>query len=167
MPGLAMTWPTAHVRAAKGERMIAAALVLIWLAMLAAGRTCTGKAMRGVLVEAPARWFSRRTRGQLITLALIFTGTALVIGVMEHEGVMLMAMYSPEIVMALASIEFTMVDVIVATLLTATSLRLGMVRAWLGVRLLPRSRAPRTRRIRRVKPPANDDCDEGALPLAA
>ncbi|MEI9850469.1 MAG: hypothetical protein WDN24_05970 [Sphingomonas sp.] len=148
--------------------MITAAMILIWLAMLAGGRTTTGKAMRRVLVEAPARWLSGWTRGQLITLALIFTGAAIVIGVMEHEGAMLMAMYSPEALMLLASIEFTsMVDLIAATLLTATTMRLGAVHMW-RARAWHRAAGRRgTRRARRAKPPANDDCDGGALPLAA
>lgn len=148
--------------------MIAAALILAWLAMLAAGRTATGRAMRRRSVEAPARWLAGWTRGQLVTLALIFTGAALLIGVMEHEGMLLIGMYSPEVVMLLASVEFTtMVDVIVATLLTATTMRLGAVRLWLGMRLTPRGRAPRARRGRRKKPPANDDGEGEPLPLAA
>lgn len=148
--------------------MIIAALILTWLAMLAAGETRTGRAMRRRLVDAPARWFARWTRGQLITLVLIFSGAAVLIGVMEHEGALLVAMYSPEVVMLLASVEFTsMVDVIAAVLLTAGSMRMGMVRAWLGARIAPRGRAPRTRRVRRIKPPANDDEDPRALPLAA
>jgi hypothetical protein len=147
--------------------MIGLGAILVWLAMLWAGDTATGRAMRRVLVDAPARWCSRWTRGQLISWALIFVGFGAAILVMEQEGMALVAMASPELLMLLASVEFTgLVDLIAAAVLTAGSMRFGLVRAWIVARLAPRGRAVRTRPARREMLPSNDD-EDGGWALAA
>ena len=143
-------------------------LIALWLTMLAARGTPIGRGMRRLAVEAPARWLARVTRGQAITFllfALFLGGIALLL---EEEGIRLAAMYAPELIGMLASLEFTAaIDALAVTIAAFSAGRAALVRDWLKVRLgTGLRRARRTRRVRRDQAPSNDD-EPGAWVLAA
>ncbi|MBX3593010.1 hypothetical protein [Sphingomonas sp.] len=140
--------------------MLAMTMVLVWAALVIAGPTRTGSVMRAILVERPARWLGRFTRGQVIVLGGAVLFGALLFWIMEEEGLRLASMYAPDLMALAASAEFTTaIDAIMVAILTAGSLRLRGIGGWIGARLSrPRVRtARRGRRTRRVPPPANDD----------
>jgi len=144
------------------------ALIGLWLTLIAARGTPIGKAMHRWMVEAPARWLGRFTRGQLLLLAVMVAGGAVMMWLLEEEGLQLMAMYSPELLGLLASVEFTAaIDAVAATLVAASAMRFSMVRTWVRMRMRGgTTRARRTQRIRRPGSPANDE-DGPALLLCA
>ncbi len=142
-------------------------LIGLWLTLLAAGDTPIGRGMNRIAVEGPARWLGRFTRGHAITflLCVLFLGTVALL--LEEEGLRLAAMYAPELIGLLASMEFTAaIDALAVAIATASTLRIVVVRDWVRTRLGKGMRARRTRRVRRAAPPSNDD-EPGALPLAA
>jgi hypothetical protein len=149
--------------------MIAAALLTICLALWLAGDTPIGRAMRRVLVDAPARILSKVHRGQwLMLLALLCVGG--VLGwLTEGEAVRLMMMGAPDLMAMLASVELSaFVDVLAVAVATASTVRFrtiaAHVRGMCGGR---NARARRTRtRVERALP-ANDDEDRSARRAAA
>lgn len=149
--------------------MIAAWLLTLWLALWLAGDTPIGRAMRRVLVDAPARMLHRVHRGQwLMLLGLLCLGG--VLGwLTEGESLRMMMMGAPDLMVMLASIELgTFVDVMVMAVLTASTVRLHTIVA--QVRGMFAGRTARARRMRsRVQRvlPANDDEDRRALRAAA
>lgn len=138
--------------------MLAIGLLLIWAALQLAGATRTGRAMRAALIERPAAWLNRFSRGQAILVAMSLLFAALLFWIMEEEGLRLLGMYAPELVGLLASVEFTAaIDAVAVAIATATSVRLRGMAAWVKMRLpRPGPRARRHPRGRRAAPPAND-----------
>jgi len=149
--------------------MIAASLFTLCLALWLAGDTPIGRAMRRVLVDAPARMLNKVHRGQwLMLLALLCVGG--VLGwLTEGEAVRMMMMGAPDMMAMLASVELgTFVDILVVAVVTASTVRLRTIvahaRGMLGWRS---ARARRTRtRVERALP-ANDDEDRSARRAAA
>jgi hypothetical protein len=144
-----------------------AALLGLWLALLVAGHTPTGRTLRRALIEAPARWLMRWSRGDLLLMLLLVAGAALVIWLMENEGRLLLAMFGPEVVSTLMMLELgTWLDGVVTLVAMGSALRLRGLRHWLAMRLPgARPRAVRTRRVRR--PSAANDSEDGPTALAA
>lgn len=147
--------------------MLTIGLLLGWSALLLAGTTRTGRSMRAALIERPAAWLNRFSRGQAIFLAMSLLFAALLFWIMEEEGLRLFGMYVPELMGLLASVEFTAaIDAIAVALATAASIRLRGVAAWARLRLPhPARRNRRTRRVQRP-PSANDDGPPFAPALA-
>lgn len=83
--------------------MLATGLLLMWLALFAAGDTPVGRAMRAMGVDAPARRLSRWSRGQVLLVVLTLAVAATIIWVMEDEGRLLLGMFGPEVVGALTA----------------------------------------------------------------
>lgn len=144
------------------------ALLWLWLGMLVAGDTPTGRLMRRWSVEKPAVRLSRISRTQ-VTLAMLLIVIGLgAWGVMGHDGLSLYGMAMPELTGMLASIEMTsFIDATIAVTLVATSVRWSAVRTAVAQRLgRVRARSVRTRRAER-RTPSNDDEGPARLALAA
>ncbi|HET9510896.1 MAG TPA: hypothetical protein VFO80_07050, partial [Sphingomonas sp.] len=65
---------------------ILVALLLTWGALMLAGDTPAGRALRRMLVDAPAARLSRVTHGHVTLAILVFGGTGLLIAVLGHEA---------------------------------------------------------------------------------
>lgn len=139
-------------------------LLLLWFALLVAGDTPAGRTLRRVLVEAPARWCNRWSRGDVLLVLTLLAGAALILWLMEAEGRLFLGMLGPDIVAGASMLELgTLLDMAVAVF---TTLRVRGLRHWVAARFgrgLPRAR--RTRRPARK--PANDDSDRPVFALAA
>lgn len=147
--------------------MLQATLLLFWCALLMAEGTPIGRTLRRVLVEAPARWCNRWSRGEVL-LVLGFAAAAIaVVWVMETEGAVLFSMMAPEAIAWASMFEIgTLVDVALTAATVFTALRLQGLRHWVTARFTRRQ--PRLRRSRRpAHKPANDDGDGPAFARAA
>ncbi len=136
------------------------ALLTLWMALLTARGTPVGRAMRRAMVEAPARRLSRITRGQIllaiVTLSLIL-GT---IWLLDNDGRMIVSMGLPDFLSFAAAIDLSaLLDLAAVAVIAATTIRFRAVGAWLRHGLAPRRPRARRPRVRRQRPPANDDED--------
>jgi hypothetical protein len=151
--------------------MVTVALLGLWLAMMIARGTATGRSMRRWLVEKPAAQLSRIRRGTLWFVLLMVLMASATVWVMGHEGLQLFGMAMPELTsMMLALDVMSVLDTAVVVAIAATSVRWGAVRTAVVARLRGRARSARARRSRPVeRPSANDDEDRaaGTLKLAA
>lgn len=147
--------------------MIQTTLLLLWFALLVAGDTPVGRTLRRVLVEAPARWCGRWSRGDVLLVLCLLAGAALILWLMEAEGRLFLAMLGPDIVAGAGMLELgTLLDVAVTAIAVFTTLRVQGLRHWMTARF--GRRLPRARRTRRQgRPAANDDGDGPAFALAA
>ncbi|WP_294251652.1 hypothetical protein [uncultured Sphingomonas sp.] len=147
--------------------MIQVTLLLFWFALLVAEGTPVGRTLRRVLVEAPARWCNRWSRGEVV-LVLGFVAAAIaIVWVMETEGAVVFGMMAPEAIAWASMFEIgTLVDVALTTATVFTAMRIRGLRHWVAARF---SRSlPRARRTRRpARPAANDDGDGPAFALVA
>lgn len=142
------------------------ALILIWLALLAAGETPVGRGMRRWLVERPATWLAQFTRGQVILLGASMLFGVLLFWMMEDEGLRLFAMYAPELMGMVASLELaSTIDIIAVAVSTTAMARARGLLGWLQASLPARN--PRTSRRRRSKPDRADNDDDGPAPALA
>ncbi|WP_010543212.1 hypothetical protein [Sphingomonas elodea] len=146
--------------------MIQATLLLFWFALLVADGTPMGRTLRRLLVEAPARWCNRWSRGEVL-LVLGFVAAAIaIVWVMETEGAVVFGMMAPEAIAWASMFEIgTLVDVALTTVTVFTAVRVQGLRHWVTARFA--RRVPRARRKPRpTRRPANDDGDGRALALA-
>lgn len=144
--------------------MLEAGLLLLWLALFAAGDTPIGRAMRRMLIEHPARRLSRWSRGQVLLVVLTLMVAAAILWVMADEGRLLLGMFGPEVAGALTTFEVSAwLDALVTLAATASALRVRGMRQWLATRMR-RGGRPRAVRARRVRRPgaANDDAEGAA-----
>ncbi|NIJ22097.1 hypothetical protein FHS95_003808 [Sphingomonas naasensis] len=148
--------------------MITIWLAGLWLALLAAGDTATGRTMRRILVEAPARALNNVHRGQYLMLLLLILVGGTLGWLTEGESLRMMMMGAPELVGMLASLELgVFVDVLAVALLTASTVRIRTVIVLLRAPFARRApRARRTHSAPQRQTPANDD-DRPAPALAA
>lgn len=145
-----------------------AGLLVLWVALFAAGDTPIGRVMRHWLVNKPAAALARIERGAVITwLILGAIGFACFL-VLEEEGLRLFAMALPELAGWVVAFEITsLVDAIAMTLVVASTMRFGTVKAWLAARL-PVRRSKRARqRVARPEMRASNDDEDRAAALAA
>lgn len=138
--------------------MLTIGLLLGWAALMLAGTTPSGRSMRSALIERPAAWLNRFTRGQAILAALLMLFAGLIFWIMGEAGLRFVSLYAPELIGLLASVEFTAaIDAVAVAIATAASVRLRGAVTWVKMHLPgQRSRSRRTQRIRRSGPPAND-----------
>lgn len=143
--------------------MMLGALLGLWLAIWAAGDTPIGRALRNGMVERPAARLSRISRGQIL-LFLTLAGVALaLIWLLENDGRMLVAMGLPDVLgLAMAIDAASLLDLALVAVVAASMIRVRAVVNWLRPRATRRPRA-RSGRVRRVRPPANDDDERPAL----
>lgn len=144
--------------------MLTALLLTLWLAMIAARGTPAGGTLHRVLVEAPARRLSRITRGHvlfgLLTLSIIVS----VIWLLDNDGRMLVTMGLPEFLGFATAIDLSaLLDLAAVAVIAATTIRFRAVGAWLRQTIAPRRSRARRPRVRRQRPPANDDERRPAL----
>jgi hypothetical protein len=147
--------------------MIQVTLLLFWFALLVADGTPIGRTLRRVLVEAPARWCNRWSRGEVV-LVLGFVAAAIaIVWIMETEGAVVFGMMAPEAIAWASMFEIgTLVDIALTTVTVFTALRVQGLRHWMAARFS--RRLPRARRTRRAVPSAaNDDGDGPAFAVAA
>lgn len=147
--------------------MIQATMLLFWFALLVAHGTPIGRTLHRVLVEAPARWCNRWSRGDVLLILALLAGAAIILWLMEAEGRLLLGMIGPDIVAGASMLELgTLLDVAVTAVTIFTALRMKGLRHWVASRFA--RRVPRTRRARRLaRKPANDDGEGPAFALAA
>lgn len=134
-------------------------LLGLWALLIAGRGTPIGGMLERAMIEMPARQIDQITRGHVL-LALTLAGViGLVFLVLDVEGIRLMSMAAPEIASFLTMFEVsTWLDVAVATVMTASTLRLRATAAHLRQRIGgTRARTPRRRRTRTAPPPSNDD----------
>jgi hypothetical protein len=134
------------------------ALLLLLMMLCAAGRTPIGQAMRRALVNRPAAWLSRFSLTQVLLLGASMLFGVLLFWLMEEEGLRLFAMYLPELMGIVSSVEIaTTVELLGVTLATATMVRVRAMLGWVQAKLPGRSR----RAVRQRRPQdgnaANDD----------
>ncbi|NLS27413.1 hypothetical protein S2M10_24090 [Sphingomonas sp. S2M10] len=147
--------------------MIQGALLLFWFALLVADGTPIGRTLRRVLVEAPARWCNRWSRGEVVLVLGFVAAAAAIVWVMETEGAVVFGMMAPEAIAWASMFEIgTLVDIAITTVTVFTALRVKGLRHWVAARFS--RRLPRARRTRRTaRPTANDDAEGPAFALAA
>lgn len=140
------------------------AMLGLWLTMLVAGDTPSGRWLRRWMVEKPAARLSRISRMQVAVVLLLAAIGGGAFWLLGHDGLGLFGMALPELTGLLASVEVTaFIDAAIAMAFVATSVRWSaVVRQLRGGR--PRAIRPR----RRERPaPSNDDEDPARLRLAA
>lgn len=147
--------------------MIQVTLLLFWFALLVADGTPVGRTLRRILVEAPARWCNRWSRGEVLLILTLLAGAVLILWLMEAEGRLFLGMMGPDIVAGASMLELgTLIDVAVTAVTVFATLRVKGLRHWVAARFS--RRLPRARRTRRTaRPAANDDGDGPAFALAA
>lgn len=140
----------------------------LWLTLLAARGTPIGRSLHRWLVEMPARRLSQVKRGQVL-LWLVLIGMAVTtIWLLENDGRMLLAFGLPDIASVAVALDLgTLLDVTLVAIAAASVVRVRAIGTWLRGRTTSRRPRSRTIRARRPRPPANDDEDRGAFPLAA
>jgi len=144
--------------------MIQVTLLLFWFALLVADGTPIGRTLRRLLVEAPARWCNRWSRGDMLLVLVLLAGAAAILWLMEAEGRLFLGMFGPDIIAGASMLELgTLLDVAVTAVAVFTTLRVQGLRHWIAARFS--RRLPRARRTRR--PAANDDGDGPVFALAA
>lgn len=150
--------------------MMAVALALLWAAMVMAGRTPIGRAMRRWLVEAPARQLGRIHRGTVITMLLLAAMLGAIALLLEGDAFRFAAMATPEVASWIAMFEVSAwADAIALAVITASTVRWRAVAGWVKAQIVrkPRPRARRSRNIARRERPSNDDGEAGGLRWAA
>lgn len=147
--------------------MIQVTLLLFWFALLVADGTPIGRTLRRVMVEAPARWCNRWSRGDMLLVLVLLAGAALILWLMEAEGRLFLGMFGPDIVAGASMLELgTLLDVAVTAVAVFTTLRVQGLRHWVAARFS--RRLPRARRTRRpARAAANDDGEGPAFAVAA
>jgi hypothetical protein len=131
--------------------------MLVWLALLVAGETPTGRLMKRLLVTAPARIFNRVTGGHVLLTMILVAGAGAIVAVFDLEMLRVVMMATPEITSALMALEVTtLLDTILVTVTAASAVRW---RALVGrVRRPARARARRSRASSATpRTAANDD----------
>jgi hypothetical protein len=131
--------------------------LLVWLALLAAGETTTGRRMELLLVTAPARALNRVTGGHVLLMLVLVAGAGAIVAVFDLEMLRVIMMATPEITSALMALEVTtLLDTVIVTVTAASAVRW---QALVGrVRRPARARARRTRAsVTAQQPAANDD----------
>lgn len=147
--------------------MIQVTLLLFWFALLVADGTPVGRTLRRILVEAPARWCNRWSRGEVVLVLGFVVAAIAIVWVMETEGAVVFGMMAPEAIAWASMFEIgTLVDIAITTVTVFTALRVQGLRHWVAARFS--RRLPRARRTRRpARPAANDDGDGPAFAVAA
>lgn len=147
-----------------------ATLVMLWLVMAVAPETMVGRALWRGIVELPARFVNRITRGHVLLTALLVAMVAGAIWLVGEEAVRLVSMASPEALSWLVMVDAAaLLDVAMGVVLVATSVRIGTAWARIGAawrRVARRPRAVRTRPVRAERSADNDD-EEPRRALAA
>lgn len=135
----------------------------LWLAIWAAGDTPLGRTLRRWTVERPAARLSRISRGQIL-LMLTLAGIAVaLIWLLENDGRMLVAMGLPDIVgLAMAIDAASLLDLALVAVVAASAIRIRTIATRLRSVAARRPRA-RAVRVRRLRPPANNDDERPAL----
>ena len=147
--------------------MIQVTLLLFWFALLVAGGTPIGRTLRRLLVEAPARWCNRWSRGEVVLVLGFVIAAIAIVWVMETEGAVVFGMMAPEAIAWASMFEIgTLVDIAITTVTVFTALRVQGLRHWIAARFS--RRLPRARRTRRpARAAANDDGEGPAFAVAA
>jgi hypothetical protein len=144
--------------------MLLGALLGLWLATWAAGDTPIGRTLRHWTVERPAARLSRISPGQIL-LFLTLAGVAVaLIWLLENDGRMLVAMGLPDVLSFAVAIDLaSLIDLAAVAVIAASTIRVRSVLHWVRRRATPRRPRARTIRVRRARPPANDDEERPAL----
>jgi hypothetical protein len=148
--------------------MMTAILAGLWLMTWLGRGTPIGALLHRLLVDLPAARLSRISRGQVLLWMILAGGSMALVWLLQNDGRMLVAMGLPEVLSFAAAVDLaTFVDLSAVALAAAGSVRMQALGQWIAHRLPAGSRRrPRTVRVRRPRPPANDD-ERPALPARA
>ena len=134
-------------------------LITLWAMLLASRGTAAGRILHRWLVEAPARWLARITRGHVLMASATLIVVATVIWVMQADGLIVLGMAAPDMFVMASMVDVSMLlDVTLVAIAAASMLRVRAIRHWIG-HIAPRRPRARAVRVRRERPPANDDED--------
>lgn len=148
--------------------MLVVVAIGLWLALLAARGTPVGRSLQRLLVEMPARRLSRINRGQVLLWCALIGIAVMTIWLLENDGRMLLAFGLPDIASVAVALDLgTLLDVTLVAIAAASVVRVRALGTWLRGRATSRRPRRRTIRVHRPGPPANDDEDRRAFPLAA
>ncbi len=151
--------------------MLALTLAGLWLMMGIGRHTPIGRGLHRALVEAPCRWLSGISRGQVLLTVLILAIVVGVVWLLENDGRMLVAMGLPEFMGFAAAIDLpALLDLAAVAMVAAGAVGVKAVKAWLAARLArpaSRRRHVRTRCGHRPDRPSANDDDRPAIRLAA
>ncbi|KQM30000.1 hypothetical protein [Sphingomonas sp. Leaf10] len=119
-----------------------------------------------VLVVPVAKRLAKLTPGHWLLFAIVSAAAGTVLW-MGGDMIVVSAMGAPELAGVLAMIDIAAyLDAMLAAFAVAGAVRGTAVRLWVA-RLLPRGRSRRTRRVRTLRKPANDDEPAGVWLAAA
>lgn len=144
--------------------MFALTFLALWLTLRLCPDTPVGEMLRRTLVELPAAWLARLTRGQLLIGITAFAATAFIMWLIGSEAARLMSVAVPDTFVWLTTFEVTSyADALAAIAITASSVRWRELMKRLQRRPQRRrevARAVRSRRApRRLADKADNDND--------
>jgi hypothetical protein len=146
--------------------MLLVILLGLCLTMVVSRGTPVGDTLRHWLVETPTRRLSRISRGHVLFMLLTLSIIVALVWLLENDGRMLVTMGLPEFLGFATAIDLSaLLDLAAVAVIAATTIRIRTVAAWLRQKIAPRRPRARRTRVRRQRPPANDD--EGRRALAA
>ncbi len=143
----------------------------LWLTMRACPDTPVGKWLRLTMVDLPAAWLTKLTRGHMLIGVTVFASTAFVLWLIGSEAARMLSIAAPDMLVWMTTFEMTSyVDALAAVTIAASSVRLRALKSLLPRRLLRRRDVARVVRARRVRRPTqakadNDNDDPAALIL--
>jgi hypothetical protein len=136
----------------------------LWLALIAARGTPIGALLNRWLVELPAHRLSQIKRGQVLLVLVLVSIAVATIWLLENDGRMLLAFGLPDIASLAVAIDLgTLLDMTLVAVAAASMVRVRSIGTWLRGRTPSRGARTRALRVRRPRPPANDDEDRPAL----
>lgn len=149
--------------------MVTTILLVLWLAMVVAPETPVAHALRTWLVDRPAAWLARITRGHVVMMTAAVLLTVAAAWVLGDEVIGVLGMGAPDFAAALMAFDVaTYVDVAVAALLLSSAMPLRGVATRIAA--VARRQCARRRRVRTrpgaVRRASNDD-EEERLRIAA
>lgn len=147
--------------------MLIALALGLWLLLRMSDGTPVGCTLRRWLVERPAERLSRVSRGQVLLILTLAAVAVTLIWLLEDDGRMLVAFGLPDIAGLAVAIDLgSVLDVAMVAIVAVSAVTLRSAARWIVAR--PARHRPRARavRVRRERPPANDD-DEERPALAA
>ncbi|HEX4695073.1 hypothetical protein [Sphingomonas sp.] len=144
--------------------MLTIGAIGLWLTLIAARGTPVGRLLHRWLVAMPADRLSRVERSHVLLLLVIVGIVVVATWLLAEEARVMLAFGLPDLAGLAAAIDLgTLLDVTLVAVAAASAVRVRSIVAWMRGRPAPRRPRQRTIRVRRSRPPANDDDGRPAL----
>ncbi|NIJ07899.1 hypothetical protein FHS31_001509 [Sphingomonas vulcanisoli] len=151
-----------------------ALFLALWVTLVIAPDTPTGRFLHRVMIDVPAKFFNRATRGHVLLVIIMLGLAAALAWFGGADGLRFFGMTVPDVAAWSAMFEISAyLDAIAAIVAASSALRVGAVRVRLGAASRPKSRRargtsrPRDSRRQSHNVPANDDDCDGRLAFAS